>query len=206
MKSRQDMVRDIREKYKLDSPVVLAAILKVPREKFVAKENRKIAHEDGPISIGYGQTISQPYTVAFMTDLLNLDGTQKVLEIGTGSGYQTAILSLLARKVYSVERIGDLATKASKILKKLGYNNVRVKKVKTEVGWQEEAPFDAILVTAGLTNGTSTKLLDQLKVGGIMVAPIGKGDDKTMTRFTKDKNKVKKEEYGVFHFVPFIEK
>src|SRR3989344_8902327 len=150
MNPRQRMVGEIRKKYLLSAPRVFSAMLKVPREEFVPSQYRESAYEDGPISIGHGQTISQPYTVAFMTNLLNLKGDEKVLEIGTGSGYQAAILSLLAKKVYTIEIIEELAEKAQKTLKKLGYKNVEVRAGSGEWGWKEEAPFDAILITAGV--------------------------------------------------------
>src|SRR3989337_2752329 len=146
---REKMVREIREKYSLDSLGVFSAMLQVPREEFVAKKYRDIAYSDGPVPIGHGQTISQPYTVAFMTNLLDLKGDEKVLEIGTGSGYQAAILSLLAEKVYTIERISQLGGEAEERLGRLGYTNVKVKLGSGELGWKEKAPFDAILITAG---------------------------------------------------------
>src|SRR3989344_8117891 len=118
---REKMVREIREKYSLDSLGVFSAMLQVPREEFIAKKYRDIAYSDGPAPIGHGQTISQPYTVAFMSDLLDLKGKEKVLEIGTGSCYQAAILALLADRVFTIERIGPLAREARKRLKRLGF-------------------------------------------------------------------------------------
>lgn len=206
MDPRARMVEEIRKKYGLNSPQVFSAMLKVPREKFVPQKYSHMAYSDAAVSIGHGQTISQPYTVAFMTDLLNLLGNEKVLEIGAGSGYQAALLSLLADKVYTIERIPELAQEARERLKKLGFKNVEVKTGTGELGWKEKAPFDAILVTAGMSDGTSEELLSQLKVGGVMVAPIGEGDDKTMTKFVKkSKSKIEKTEHGIFHFVPFVE-
>lgn len=220
------MVRQIMERYALDSPGVLSVMLQVPREKFVAGKYINIAYEDRPVSIGFGQTMSQPYTVAFMTHLLlslssSLSTRKKskekrkdikswrVLEVGTGSGYQAAILSHLVKEVYTIEIIPQLAKKARKTLKKLGYKNVHVKTGSGEWGWEEEAPFDAIMVTAGLEKEVPRELLEQLKVGGVLVAPIGRGVDKQMTKYTKFKSKnkfmIKREEFGVFHFVPFIE-
>lgn len=201
---RENMVREIREKYELDSPGVFSAMLQVPREEFVAKKYRDIAYSDGPVSIGHGQTISQPYTIAFMTDLLRLKAKEKVMEIGTGSGYQAAVLSLLADKVLTIERIDPLAREARKRLKRLGYKNIKVRTGSGEYGWREEAPFDAILVTAGM-EWIPEELFRQLKDGGIMVAPVGKGMDKTMIKYTKKGKKINKKEYGIFHFVPFIE-
>ncbi len=205
MNPKEAMVWEIKETYALDSPRVLSAMLQVPREEFVSQKDRDIACSDAALSIGFGQTISQPYTVAFMTDLLGLMGNESVLEIGTGSGYQAAILSLLADKVYTIERIPQLGSKAARLLKRLGFKNVKVKVGSGEFGWKEYAPFDAILVTAGVEDGTTNELFKQLKLGGVLVAPIGKGEDKIMTKFTKKKNGISKKEYGIFHFVPFIE-
>lgn len=211
MADAEAMVREMRERYSFDSPQVFSAMLRVPREKFVPPQFQYQAYEDCPISIGFGQTISQPYTVAFMTDLLGLTHPshkategKRVLEIGTGSGYQAAILSLLADKVYTVEIIPELADGARKRLKKLGYKNIEVKTASGEVGWLEKAPFDAILVTAGM-EAVPRPLFRQLKEGGVLVAPVGVGMDKEMTKFGKRRNKVSQKSYGIFHFVPFIE-
>jgi protein-L-isoaspartate(D-aspartate) O-methyltransferase len=202
MASRKDMIRDIKDKYGLDAPEVFETMLQVPRERFISKEYRDLAYHDRPIPIGHGQTISQPYTVAFMTDLLDLQGEEKVLEIGTGSGYQAAILSKLAKEVFSVERVEELAKRAEKNLQKLGFKNIHIRHVKDEIGWEDEAPFDVVLVTASLDNGVSTKLIKQLKPGGVMVAPVGE----EMIKFVKRKNgQVKKESHGPFRFVPFVE-
>jgi len=207
MNSRKKMIGEIKTRYDFDSPNVFSAMLQIPREAFIPKEYRHRAYEDAPVSLGHGQTISQPYTVAFMTDLLNLKGNEKVLEIGTGSGYQAAVLSLLAKNVYTIEIIEELAKKAKKILTKLGFNNVYPRVGTGELGWPEEAPFDAILVTAALDKEISKTLFDQLKAGGVLLAPIGEGDDKIMTKYFKRKNgTIKKEEHGIFYFVPFVRK
>ncbi|HJX59246.1 protein-L-isoaspartate O-methyltransferase [Candidatus Woesebacteria bacterium RBG_19FT_COMBO_47_8] len=198
------MVGEIREKYGLKSPQVLAAMLRIPREEFIADKFRKIAYSDGPVPIGHGQTISQPYTVAFMTDLLGLKGDEKVLEVGTGSGYQAALLSLLAGKVFTVERIDALSREARKRLRRLGYKNVEVKTGSGEYGWNQEAPYDAILVTAGL-EWVPEELFRQLKDGGVLVAPVGRGMDKVMIKYSKRGKKIIKKQYGIFHFVPFVE-
>jgi len=201
---RQEMVNLIKKKYGLTSPEILSVMLQVPRHKFIPRKLRYIAYHDGPVSIGYGQTISQPFTVAFMTDLLELTGKEKVLEVGTGSGYQAAILSKLAKEVYTIEIIPQLAEKAKKTLAKLGYKNVKVRVGNGRYGWKEAGPFDAIIVTAGMEEIPS-ELFRQLKKDGILVAPIGVGQDKVMTRFTKRGKEIKKEEFGIFHFVPFVE-
>jgi len=199
------MVEDIKVRYGLDDPRVFSAMLQASREKFIPGRYRDIAYDDGPIPIGQGQTMSQPYTVAFMTHLLNLKGKEKVLEIGTGSGYQAAILSLLAKQVYSIEIVSELAEKAKERLKKLGYKNVNIKAGSGYEGWKENAPYDAIMITAGVENEVPKKLFDQLKIGGVLVAPVGKGYDKQMIKYTKKKQgKYKKEKYGIFHFVPFV--
>ena len=216
------MVEEIKERYNLDAPEVISAMLQTPRDKFVAKKYRDIAYEDRPVSIGYNQSMSQPYTVAFMTHLLignKKQGTRykklgKVLEVGTGSGYQTAVLSHLVRKVYTIEIIRQLADRAEKRLKKLGYKNVHMRQGSGEWGWEEEAPFDSIIVTAGIEQDIPQMLIDQLKEGGVLVAPIGVGHDKVMTKFTKGKaagpeasgpgEKIRRQKYGIFNFVPFV--
>ena len=201
------MIDVIRDEYKLNAPKVLSVMLRVPREKFVAKRFADIAYEDQPIPIGHGQTISQPYTVAFMTHLLDLSGNEKVLEIGTGSGYQAAVLSKLAKEVYTVEIVKGLAEKAKKRLNKLGYKNVFVKAGRGEKGWKRYTPYDAIIITAGVDEKIPKILIKQLRVGGTLVAPLGRGSDKRMTKIEKlRENKFKKKKYGVFQFVPFIER
>ena len=204
MNSPQDMILDIKEKYNLDAPKVFSAMLSVPREEFVLSEYQDVAYSDAALSIGHGQTISQPYTVAFMTNLLELTGHERVLEIGTGSGYQAAILSQLADRVFTIERIEPLADSAQERLEKLGYTNVEVKAGQGEEGWKENAPFDAIILTAGVDEVPKT-LFDQLKEGGVLVAPVGIGPDKKMTKFIKKKGKISQKQYGIFHFVPFVE-
>ena len=204
MNKRQEMVDVIRDEYKLNAPRVLFVMLQVPRERFIAKRFADIAYEDQPIPIGHGQTISQPYTVAFMTHLLDLFGDERVLEIGTGSGYQAAILSKLAKEVYTIEIVNNLAKKAKMRLDELGCKNVFVKTGKGERGWRRHAPYDAIIITAGVDKEVPKELMEQLKVGGRLIAPLGRGS-KRMTKFDKlSENKFKKKEYGVYHFVPFV--
>lgn len=204
MNSPRKMIEEIRIRYRLNAPQVFSVMLTVPREEFVLPEYKDVAYSDAALSIGHGQTISQPYTVAFMTNLLELSKDAKVLEIGTGSGYQAAILSQLADKVFTIERIEPLADSARERLEKLGYTNVEVKAGQGEKGWKENAPFDAIILTAGVEIVPKI-LFDQLKEGGVVVAPVGIGPDKKMTKFIKKKGKISKKEYGIFHFVPFIE-
>lgn len=203
MDPRQQMIREIEEKYGLNSPGVFTAMKSVPREEFVPSEYKHLTYNDSPIPIGFGQTISQPYTVAFMTDLLKLKGKEKVLEVGTGSGYQAAVLSLLAEKVYTVERIKGLGDRAKKTLKKLGYKNVFVKVGKGEKGWKEKSPFDAIIITAGVRK-VPKQLFGQLENNGVLVAPVGRGMDKSMMKYTKVGERISKKEFGIFHFVPLI--
>lgn len=214
-KDRVEMVRVIARKYKLNSPKVLSVMRIVPRHKFVPITQRVHAHEDHPVDIGYGQTMSQPCTVAFMTHLItdliftlkfNLkNNNTKVLEIGTGSGYQAAILSYFFNKVYSVEIVPKLAKSAKTKLRKLGYGNVFVKRGSGKLGWWEESPFDAIIVTAGVKE-VPQELFVQLKTGGLLLAPVGKKREKTMTRYIKtSRDTFRIEKFGKFLFVPFVE-
>ena len=151
---------------------VLGAFSVVPRERFVTPEYADQAYEDHPLPIGLDQTISQPYMVALMTECLRLQGEERVLEIGTGSGYQTAILSKLAQEVYTIERHEPLASSAAKRLTELGYRNVHFRVGDGSLGWPEQAPFDRIMVTAGAPS-VPESLCDQLKDGGILAIPIG---------------------------------
>ncbi|MDF1536777.1 MAG: protein-L-isoaspartate(D-aspartate) O-methyltransferase [bacterium] len=172
---------------------VLDAMRKVPRHLFVEGHQRMSAYEDHPLPIGEGQTISQPYIVAAMTEALKLSGTETVLEIGTGSGYQTAILAELAAKVYSVERVPSLTGKARKVLDFLGCGNVLVKLSDGTLGWEEYAPYDRILVTAGAP-WVPEPLTEQLKPGGILVIPVGSNSLQELTRVTKGEDGTLREE------------
>ncbi|MEW5755327.1 MAG: protein-L-isoaspartate(D-aspartate) O-methyltransferase [Pseudomonadota bacterium] len=153
-------------------PRVMAAMQKVPRHEFVPTELLPFAYDNGPLSIGYGQTISQPYIVALMTDLLNPEPEDVILEIGTGSGYQAAILAEVVAKVYSVEIVAELAEEAGARLKRLGYENVVSRQGDGYFGWPEHAPYDGIIVTAAAPS-VPQPLLDQLKVGARLVIPVG---------------------------------
>ncbi|MGQ9646043.1 MAG: protein-L-isoaspartate(D-aspartate) O-methyltransferase [Thermodesulfobacteriota bacterium] len=169
---RQRMVETQIKARGVKEPRVLAAMLKVERHLFVPKDLHSSAYSDQPLPIGEGQTISQPYIVALMTELLDLKGEEKVLEIGTGSGYQAAILAELAKEVYTIEIIEKLATSAEKLLLELGYKNIKVKAGDGYLGWPEAAPFDAIIVTCA-PDHIPKPLVDQLKEGGRMVIPVG---------------------------------
>jgi protein-L-isoaspartate(D-aspartate) O-methyltransferase len=157
----------------IDDPRVLRAMTKVQRQQFVAKELAASAYEDRPLPIGFGQTISQPFIVAFMTQELKPKPTDRVLEIGTGSGYQAAVLGELVKEVYTIEIVRPLAQRAATVLNALGYTNVLVKAGDGYKGWPEHAPFDAIIVTAA-PDHIPEPLVEQLKEGGRMVIPVGK--------------------------------
>jgi len=202
-----EMIRQIKKYYGLNAPVVFSAMRKVPREKFVLPAYTHLAYSDNALPISCGQTISQPYTVCFMSHLLisGLKRKNKVLEIGTGSGYQAAVLSYLFKEVYTIEIIGRLAKEAKKRLKRLGYKNIFVKKGNGEFGWEEAAPFDGIIITAGLSKAVPPALREQVRIGGRIIAPVGEGEDKVMLRLTKlESGEFRKEKFGIFHFVPFV--
>ena len=169
MVDEQLAARDIK------SPRVLDAMRKVPRHEFVPEAYRLGAYSDSPLPIGYNQTISQPYIVAYMTEALEIQPTHTVLEIGTGSGYQAAVLGELARDVYTIEIVEPLATSARETLERLGYKNVHVRFGNGYLGWPEQAPFDRVMVTAA-PDAVPQALIDQLKVGGLMAIPVGVGD------------------------------
>lgn len=186
-------------------PKVIGAMRSVPRHEFVLKKDSNEAYEDGPVSIGEGQTISQPYIVALMTEALALKKDDCVLEVGTGSGYQTAVLAGICREVYSVERIESLAQRAGDTLTKLGYKNIHLKVADGSLGWPENMLFDAIIVTAA-SPAVSENLLKQLKENGRMVAPIGDWTGQILTLFSKQKEGVVKGEICRCVFVPLIGK
>ncbi len=187
----------------IDDPRVLAAMATVPREEFVDKSLCGEAYKDWPLPIGYGQTISQPFTVAYMVQALRLDGSEKVLEIGTGSGYGAAVLSCLAEEVHTVERIAQLGEAAKSRLIRLGYHNVQVHVANGTLGLPEYAPFDAIIVTAGAEE-LPKPYLDQLAEGGRVVIPIGEPASQALFRFTRKGSQLKSENLGCFAFVPLI--
>ncbi len=169
---RDLMVKNQMESRGVSDEGVLRVMRKVERHRFVPDQQMSAAYEDRPLPIGYGQTISQPYIVALMTELCDLQGTERVLEIGTGSGYQAAVLAELAKEVYSIEIVEPLAKAAALRLKSMGYRNVQVRSGDGYAGWPEKAPFDVIILTASPPK-IPQALIDQLKEGGILVAPEG---------------------------------
>lgn len=182
---------------------VLEAMRKVPRERFVPHESISSAYNDSPLSIGEGQTISQPYMVALMTECLNLQGKERVLEIGTGSGYQTAILAELAYEVYTIELHETLSERAKNLLLNLGYHNIEFRVGDGSKGWKEESPFDGIIVTAGSPDIPNT-LQEQLNDGGRLVIPVGSRFVQTLFRITKKGNTFHKKEFTSCVFVPLV--
>jgi protein-L-isoaspartate(D-aspartate) O-methyltransferase len=182
---------------------VLAAMSRVPREHFIPPEEQHSAYEDRPLPIGLDQTISQPYIIALMTESLGLTGKEKVLEIGSGSGYQTAILAELARLVITVERLPALAKEAMSLLDSLGYNNIEVHLAEPTLGWPTEAPYDAIIVTAGAPK-IPDSLLEQLVIGGRLVVPVGSRYEQELYKITKGRDKNVVRSLGGCRFVPLI--
>ena len=199
--AREALVRSLRREIK--DGRVLQAFGSVPREHFVPEQLRRHAYDDRAIPIGRDQTISQPLMVAIMTQALRLNGDEKVLEVGTGSGYQAALLSKLAREVVSVERLPDLAQAASRRLEEVGAANVSVHQASETLGRPEDAPFDAIIVTAGAPRVPRT-LLDQLSMNGRLVVPVGDRKVQQLVRATKSDRGVALEKLGECRFVPLI--
>ena len=199
---RKKMVRDTMRLRDITDEEVLAVMEKVPRHEFVPEEYLDQAYADHPLPIGYGQTISQPYIVALMTQLLSLKHGEKVLEIGTGSGYQAAVLAELTDKVYTVEIIEELAEQAEERLQRLGYTNVKVKHADGYYGWEEYAPYDAIIVTCA-PDHVPQPLVEQLADGGRLVIPVGPpGSYQTLWQITKQGDElISKNITGVI-FVP----
>lgn len=200
-RARVELVEHLRREIRDNR--VLSAMARVPRELFIPTFYQQAAYEDRPLPIDVGQTISQPLIVALMTEALELTGSEKVLEVGTGSGYQSAILAELAQKVITVERHPKLAEQAKKILDKLGYRNVEVHVAERTLGWRKGAPYDGIIVTAGAPK-TPTELLDQLADGGRLVIPVGSQYEQDLLKITRREQQVIVDNLGPCRFVPLI--
>ncbi len=204
VKDRENMVLNTIEARGVSDQGVLNAMRSVPRHEFVPTEYLKNAYADHPLPIGYGQTISQPYIVAWMTELLELKSGEKVLEIGTGSGYQAAVLAELEGiEIYSIEIVPELAESAAERLKRLGYEHVQVRQGDGYFGWPEQAPFDAIIVTAA-PDHLPSPLVEQLEQGGRLVIPIGPpGGYQSLWKFVFEGRELKGYNLGGVSFVPF---
>ena len=199
---RERMVREQIENRGIRGAELLRVLRATPRHLFVPIASRPMAYDDHPVPIGYEATISQPYIVALMTELLAPRKTDRVLEIGTGSGYQAAVLSQLARQVYTIEIVPELAKSAQRILSDLGYGNVTVRQGDGYKGWPEQAPFDGIMVTAAPPE-VPQALIDQLAKGGRLVAPVGLGWNQELVLIEKDANgRIRRRSAGGVVFVP----
>jgi protein-L-isoaspartate(D-aspartate) O-methyltransferase len=201
--ARQTLLRELETE--VHDQRVVDAVRRVPRELFVPEESRAFAYENRPLPIGYGQTISQPLMVALMTEALMLSGEEKVLEVGTGSGYQTALLSLLCTRVISVELIAPLAGAAARRLQELGYTNVEVRVAGEALGLPEEAPYDGIIVTAAAPE-VPLVLLEQLAMGGRLVLPVGSRTLQELVRIVKTPQGAQRHNLGPCRFVPLLGK
>ncbi len=200
---RKQMVETQLRRRGISDSRVLAAMEKVPRDRFLLNPNDSGAYGDHPLSIGSGQTISQPYMVALMTEHLRLGGGEHVLEIGTGSGYQAAVLAELSRSVVTIERFPDLAERASSVLAELGYNNVQVFVGDGSLGWPDSAPYDRIIVTAAAPE-VAEPWVDQLVDGGLLVVPLGDRWGQTLTVVTRRGTKLDREKICGCVFVPLV--
>jgi len=202
---RNDMVERQLKNRDIRSKVVLDAMRTVPRHLFVPQDMQRYAYQDSPLPIGLEQTISQPYMVAFMTEQLKPVRGMKILEIGTGSGYQAAILAYLGCEVYTIELLGELAQRAEKIIRELRFNNVYIRNGNGYAGWPDEAPFDAIIVTAA-PDKIPQALIEQLKDGGKMIVPVGPVHDvQSLKLINKKGTKITTEDLMFVRFVPMVE-
>lgn len=202
---RKRMIEEQLKPRGIKDPRVLDTFQKLERHKFIPKDLASNAYADFPIAIGSGQTISQPYIVALMTECLSLTGQEKVLEIGTGSGYQTAILAELSKEVYSIERFEDLAKRAQGLLNESGYTNIKIKVGDGTLGWPEAAPFDRIIITAACPR-IPLPLTEQLKDGGKLIIPLGESFSQVLTLFEKKKDKLESLQICGCVFVPLVGK
>jgi protein-L-isoaspartate(D-aspartate) O-methyltransferase len=201
---RERMIQRLREHYKIRDEKVLEVMRNIPRHFFVPTALKSQTYGDNAVPIAEGQTLSQPYIVARMTELLDLSGKEKVLEIGAGSGYQTSVLSKLAGSVFAIERIPQLAAEAQERIKFLGLRNVTLRCSDGTIGWEIYSPFDAILIAAGSPD-IPQPLVKQLRIGGKLVLPVGKTQElQTLVRVTKTENGTKTEDFGACSFVPLI--
>ncbi|HEY3303497.1 MAG TPA: protein-L-isoaspartate(D-aspartate) O-methyltransferase [Candidatus Binatia bacterium] len=199
-RAREKMVQEQVIARGIKDPRVIEAMRKVPREYFVESALASRAYDDGPLPIGAKQTISQPYIVGLMTEAAELKGPEKVLEIGTGSGYQSAVLAEMAANVFSVEKIRSLSIRARAILDELGYYNVATHVGDGTIGWSDHAPYDAILVTAG-SPGAPRPLVEQLAIGGRLVIPLGDEQSQVLKRIRRTEAGLVEEELGECRFV-----
>ena len=199
---RETMVEAQIQARGVNDEKVLAAMRKVPRHLFVPQELRSFAHGDEPLPIGEGQTISQPYIVAYMTEALELTGEEKVLEVGTGSGYQTAVLAEIVRQVFTVELLGALSDGARELLQELGYTNIRYRVGDGTWGWEENGPFDAIIVTAAAP-AVPKRLQEQLGPDGRMIIPVGAGFQELFL-ISRERRVFRKKKLLPVRFVPLI--
>jgi protein-L-isoaspartate(D-aspartate) O-methyltransferase len=204
-RERDKMVEEQLVRRGITDGRVLAAMRRIPRHRFVDEGLQHRAYGDHPLPIGEEQTISQPYIVGLMTSLLELTGREKVLEIGTGSGYQTAVLAEASRRVCSIERLPRLADRARKLLEALGYTNVWVRVGNGALGWPDEAPFDRILVAAA-GPGVPPPLVEQLAEGGRLVAPVGDAESQTLTLMERRSGEIRTRAVGDCRFVPLVGK
>ncbi len=200
-RAREEMLREQIEKRGIHNTRLLEAMYRVPRHLFVPEEFRERAYEDTPLPIGHGQMISQPYMVAAMTDFLALKGTERVLEVGSGSGYQAAVLSRLVREVHTIERHPELAALAEKTCAELGYTNIFFHEGDGSMGWAESAPYDAIVVTAAAPRPPDP-LFEQLAEDGYLVIPVGGAEGQELQRWKKVQNNVYRENLFPVQFVP----
>lgn len=203
-RSRQRMVNEQIKARGIRDTAVLRAMMDVPRHLFVPPEHRADAYEDYPLPIGGDQTISQPYIVAFMTAALELEPKDRVLEVGTGSGYQAAVLAEICDSVFTIEIMPELARNAQELLSRLHYRNVMVREGDGYRGWPEKAPFDAIMVTCSPTH-VPKPLQDQLKEGGKMIIPVGPAFSQELYLLVKEKGKLKQHSVLPVRFVPMID-